>query len=195
MLPFSYDHDAIYLFPVTPNLSFAYWDYSGATWDRLQSLYVENAVLLLKNSDETFRYDISKRVRNYYFPGLKARHTYSLSLAAEIGGRLQVIMESQPATTPADSPSKNRSVRFARFRWDDPLPGMDQPMAGESAEEIYRRTGLITFASRSGFSSGLKWGDEHFFNIPFQTSWEIPAPISSLGLIAELADRKGGKNE
>ena len=117
MLPFSYNSDRCYLYPINPRSIYGYWDFSAKTWEELERSGGKLVVILRRADEEVARIDVDRESKNYYFKHVEPNASYRMTLAYRDGGRLQAIMASRSVTTPTDRLSGDRSLRFRKFRF------------------------------------------------------------------------------
>ncbi|RJO66900.1 MAG: DUF4912 domain-containing protein [Myxococcales bacterium] len=160
MLPFSYNEDRLMLLPVDPGMAYAYWDYSAETWSLLEK---SNRPLRLKlqTAGNEATYEVDRRTKNYFFRGLAGRTGYRLVISAMIDGEEKILQTSREIRMPANSPSENGEVLFARIPFMQPLPKSRKGLPRRRSLKGLPAGGIPTFAPASptrylaGYESAL----------------------------------------
>ncbi len=144
-LPFSYGKTELVLLVRDPYWAFSYWDFSGETWNQVQSQLNADPSLkpMLRVHDLTagrsFDLLISLEAKNWYLHLGTPDHRYVAELGLGDGRlRFNVIARSNEVETPRDSPSD-----IVDPQWND-----------QDFGEIYRLSG--------GGGSGLSSPGSHF---------------------------------
>ncbi len=115
MLPFSYNENCAYLFALSPDRLFGYWDYDTETWQKITSAPARPVVLLLCSGEQIVRrIEIHPETKNYYFTGVIPATAYRLCIATPENGEDVALIETPVATTPRDRPSPQEDTVFAR---------------------------------------------------------------------------------
>ncbi len=123
MLPFSYNEDRVFLYPIDPTVAFGYWDFTEATWERVKTNPHWPLVLLLMSDDHVIRrVETSKEAKNFYFRGTPPDTDLQLVLAIHENGHDSVILRSPHVLTPPYSPSPRMDVEFSRLNIHEHLP-------------------------------------------------------------------------
>lgn len=117
MIPFSYNEDRCFFFPVDPWRAYAYWDYSAATWERLRSDSARLVVMLQREGETRYEIELPPESKSFYFNDLTPRANYRVLLTIRRPYGLEGLMQSQPIVMPPDSPSPINDPRFATFQF------------------------------------------------------------------------------
>lgn len=141
MIPFSYNQDRCYFFPVDPTRAYAYWDYSADTWNHIASKGGRLVVMLLREGVVIQQVEIPAEAKTFYFSGLEARTRYLVRLWIRDGAQLEKLFDSPPIETPPNAPSALDAPRFATFHFlkrrlrkrpaQGPLPAAGYEIEGE----------------------------------------------------------------
>lgn len=117
MIPFSYNQDRCYFFPVDPTRAYAYWDYSAETWARLAAKGGRVVVMLLREGVTVQQVEIPAEAKTFYFTNLSARTRYVVRLWIRDGAQLEKLFDSPRIETPPNAPSALDAPRFATFHF------------------------------------------------------------------------------
>ena len=131
-LPFSYGETKLVLLVRDPYWAYSYWDFSGETWNGIQSLLAGNSklkpVMRIHDLDAKHFFDllISLEAKNWYLHLGVPDHRYMAELGVSDGhSQFHLIICSNEVRTPRDSPSE-----IVDPEWND-----------RDFQEIYRLSG------------------------------------------------------
>ena len=112
-LPFSYGETKLVLLVRDPYWAYSYWDFSGSTWNWIQSLLSSDSrlkpAIRVHDLDTKRFFDllISLEAKNWYLHLGAPDHRYMAELALSDGySQFYLIVRSNEVRTPRDSPSE-----------------------------------------------------------------------------------------
>lgn len=139
-LPFSYGETRLVLMVRDPYWAYSYWDFSGETWNQVQSRLARDTsfkpVMRIHDLDAKRFFDllISLEAKNWYLHLGTPDHRYVAELGVGDGhSRFYLIVRSNEVRTPRDTPSDVT----------------DPEWEGRDFDELYRLSG----GGQSGLSS------------------------------------------
>ena len=131
-LPFSYGSTRLVLLVRDPQWAYAYWDFSGETWEWIQQFFKKDPRVSVKlrvhnlSSGSFFDLDIQLEAKNWYVCVGQANCEFEAELGlVDSKGRFHCIAKSNRVRTPRSGPSEKIDPN-----WDP-----------KNFEEIYRLSG------------------------------------------------------
>ncbi len=141
MLPFSYNENRGYLFALSPDRLFGYWDFDTETWQRITATSMRPVVLMLRSGGKIVRrIEIDPETKSYYFSGVIADRDYQLLVAVPENGEDRVLIETAVAQTPRNQPSLHTETVYARQEEERglaPSPQLESEISSEAPSELF----------------------------------------------------------
>ena len=143
-LPFSYNETKLIVLVRDPEWAYAYWDFSGETWQWIQDFKHRDPKIAFKirvhNIDQKSFWDcdVDVEAKNWYLNLGIPNTTFELELGfIDSYGRFHLIAKSNRIKTPRNGPSDK----------------IDEQWMTDDFEELYRLSGGNQFASSSHLSA------------------------------------------